>query len=40
MLEELWVRNHVKINYKRFEYKVILKPLDWELDEFSKIRER
>lgn len=35
MLEELWVTRYVDIDCSRFDYRMYLKPLDWELDTYA-----
>ena len=40
MLEELWVKNYVAIDYTRFDYKMYIKPIDWELDTYAKKLEK
>lgn len=40
MLEQQWVQKHIKINYDRFQYKMYLKPIDWELDTYSQRLEK
>lgn len=40
MLEEQWVNEHIIIDYKRFDYKVHFKPIDWTLDTFSARLEK
>lgn len=36
MLEQQWVTRYIKIDYKRFEYKMMLKPMDWVFDRYSQ----
>lgn len=40
MLEEQWVNEYIKIDYKRFDYKMYLKPVDWTLDKLSERLEK
>lgn len=40
MLEQQWVQKHIKIDYDRFQYKMYLKPIDWELDTYSQRLEK
>jgi hypothetical protein len=40
MLEEIWVKKYIKVNFDRFEYRIKLHVVDWPLDTLTEEHNR